>query len=200
MSITGVVLAGGAGRRMGQDKAAVEIAGKPLLEIVIAALGSVADQLIVAGRHDALDGVEAVPDPDGPAYRGPLAGLVAGLKAANNPIALVVAVDQPWVRPQTLVGLSQRYRELPVVPIVDGVRQTTCAAYPASLAPLAEAELTGGGSIQSLLDRSAFDPVIPEEWERWGEDGRSWYSVDTPTALEIGLTRYGPPGTTQPPM
>jgi hypothetical protein len=64
--------------------------------------------------------------------------------------------------------------------------------YPTGLLEVASDELAGGGSLQSLLDRSAFDPVT--EWRSWGEDGRSWYSVDTLVDLEAGLIRFGSPG------
>jgi hypothetical protein len=48
-----------------------------------------------------------------------------------------------------------------------------------------------GGSIQTLLDRVSFLPVTPDRWEEWGEDGRSWFSADTPNALDEGQKRYG---------
>jgi hypothetical protein len=59
---------------------------------------------------------------------------------------------------------------------------------------LAASELEGGGSIQSLLDMSGFRPVVEEEWRGWGEDGRSWFSIDEPANIEEGLSRFGPPG------
>ena len=50
----------------------------------------------------------------------------------------------------------------------------------------AEADL----SILTILDRVDTTTVEPEEWRSWGEDGRSWFSVDTPEALQLGLSRY----------
>ena len=61
------------------------------------------------------------------------------------------------------------------------------------LAALAQSELDGGGSIQSLLDLASFRPVTTAEWTAWGEDGRSWFSVDTREALAAGLDAYGSP-------
>ncbi len=107
---------------------------------------------------------------------------------------LVVGVDQPWIRPTTLDALARMADELPVVPVPDGIRQVTCALYPASLLEVAEAELTGGGSIQSVLDRSSFAPFTDADAEAVGEDGRSWFSVDDEAALAAGLARFGVPG------
>lgn len=64
----------------------------------------------------------------------------------------------------------------------------TCARYPKGIAPVAVEE--GGGSIQTFAGRVAFEPVTPEVWGTWGEDGRSWFSVDTPEALREGTARF----------
>jgi molybdopterin-guanine dinucleotide biosynthesis protein A len=113
--------------------------------------------------------------------------------AEGKPV-LVVAVDQPWLRPVTAECLARSDPDQAVVPVDGGVRQTTCAFYPAGLSRLAASELEGGGSIQSLLDMSGFRPVVEEEWRGWGEDGRSWFSIDEPANIEEGLSRFGPPG------
>lgn len=196
MKVTGVMLAGGASRRMGTDKAFVEINGLAMAEIVATSLREVCDRALVAGRAQGLAGLPGIPDPDA-SNRGPLAGLVAGLEAAGSGVVVLTAVDQPWVRPDTLRHLIALYSDLPVVPVVEGSRQTTCAVYPTDITPAAREELMAAGSIQTLLDRVAFQPVLEEEWASWGEDGRSWFSIDTPEALEEGLSRFGRP---QPPI
>jgi molybdopterin-guanine dinucleotide biosynthesis protein A len=106
--------------------------------------------------------------------------------------ALVVAVDNAFVSPETLRRLVSIESDLPVVPVDDeGVRQVTCAVFPKQIAGQAVEEAEAGGSIQTLLDRVSFLPVTPDLWRQWHEDGRSWYSVDTPEALESGLERFG---------
>lgn len=185
----GVVLAGGQSKRMGADKALVEVAGRPMIEWVAEALARAFGEVVVSGRRDG-HGHPTLPDPD-PAGQGPLAGLVAAMDAfPDEPVALV-AVDQPWVRARTVGRLGALVDDLAAVPVEAGVRQTTCAVYPPGLRDLATSELTEGGSLQSLLDVAAFQPVV--DWQAWGEDGRSWYSADTPEAIARGLDRFGPP-------
>ena len=138
-----------------------------------------------------LDEEQTLADP-GDAHRGPLAGLVAAASAfPEHPIALV-AVDQPWLRSDTIRRVGQLCGDLAAVPVESGIRQTTCAVYPPGIVVAAEVELAGGGSLQSLLDVVAFEPVV--DWQTWGEDGRSWFSADTPQLVAIGLNRFGPPG------
>lgn len=175
---------------MGADKAVVPLAGRPLAAWVADVLRGVCDDVVVAGRPEGLAGLPGVAD-QGERFAGPLAGLVAALGTARPGLVAIVGVDQPWVRAETLRRLAGRVGEIPIVPVDDGVRQATCAVYPTSVLEVAADELAGGGSLQSLLDRCAFDPVT--DWRSWGEDGRSWYSVDTLEDLETGLIRFGAP-------
>lgn len=194
-NLIGVVLAGGASRRMGRDKAVVELAGRPMIDWVIDALAAVTNEVVVAGPPRAPWSEELRFLEDGSrTKRGPLAGLVAVMEQVEiSDLLLVVGVDQPWVRPATLRAIVKRFTELPVVPVPDGVRQTTCAAYPANHLRVATRELNGGGSIQSMLDRTAFDPFTESDLSSCSEDGRSWYSVNTTEDLVEGLNHYGPP-------
>ena len=181
---------------MGTDKALVEVGGARMIDHVVASLGSVTGRIVVAGRSRPPAGVHAVAVPDRSDGRlGPLAGLASVMAMAPAGARLVtLAVDQPWARSETLEALAEIDDGLPVVPVPDGVRQTTCAVYPADLAAIAVEELDAGGSIQSLLDRSSFHPFTEADMARVGEDGRSWYSVDTPEAVTAGLEQFGPPG------
>ncbi len=172
---------------MGQDKADVMVRDSTMLEMVGAAVSAVSDRAILLGPHR--DGWECWPD--SVHADGPLAGIATALSRAGEDLVVVVAVDHPFVRAATLGKLLERSDGLPVVPVDDhGVRQVTCAVYPTAIAEAAVEEAGSGGSIQSLLDRVAFHAVIPEDWAKWGEDGRSWFSVDSPEALEEGLAVF----------
>lgn len=172
---------------MGGDKAKVEISGSSLLELVASAMTPVAHRLVVLGPER--DGWECWPDEIEAA--GPLAGIATALTRMSEGRALVVAVDQPFARTETLRGLAGVESDLPVVPVDGrGTRQVTCAVYPSSVVTEAREEAATGGSIQSLLDRVSFTAVTPDVWESWGEDGRSWFSIDTPAALAEGTARF----------
>ncbi len=70
----------------------------------------------------------------------------------------------------------------------------TCAILSLSLMRRAADLAEGGGGLQTLLDTAAVDDVPEADWRRWGEDGRSWFSVDTPEDVDRGLEMFGPPG------
>jgi molybdopterin-guanine dinucleotide biosynthesis protein A len=109
--VSGIVLAGGQGRRMGGvDKGLQPLRGRPMIEWVLERLGpQVAEILINANQN--LDtygkyGRRVVPDEIG-GFAGPLAGLHAGLKAAASPLVVTVPCDSPFL-PADLVSRLQK--------------------------------------------------------------------------------------------
>ena len=182
------VLAGGSSSRMGRDKALVDADGLPMLQRVIAAGQSVGD-VVVVGRAPS-DGLDGIPDLR-VGKLGPLAGLEAALVHADGRDVILVAVDQPFVRADTLLRLHQTRGDA-VVPVDGGWEQVTCAVYRKACLPIVRAALDDGVlSILAILDRLSVTLVERDEWGSWGEDGRSWFSVDTPDALAVGLERFG---------
>jgi molybdenum cofactor guanylyltransferase len=117
--VTGIVLAGGQGRRMGGvDKGWVELAGTPMVAHVLGRLvPQVGDVLINANqnldRYRAL-GHPVIPDAIG-GFAGPLAGLHAGMTAAKRDLVVTVPCDSPFL-PADLV------RRLHAALTVDGAQ------------------------------------------------------------------------------
>lgn len=96
---SGAVLAGGRSRRMGQDKAFVEVDGVPMVERVAAALREVgaAEIRITGGDQDRLEALGLIVDPDAEPHAGPLAALIASLEQGRHDPVVVLACDLPWV-------------------------------------------------------------------------------------------------------
>ncbi|HEX7909730.1 MAG TPA: molybdenum cofactor guanylyltransferase MobA [Paraburkholderia sp.] len=103
--ITGLLLAGGRGMRMGGvDKGLQMLHGEPLAAHVLKRLAPQTGALLIsANRHPetyaalgAPYGATVVADTlDG--FPGPLAGLLAGLRAADTPYVLSAPCDSPWL-------------------------------------------------------------------------------------------------------
>jgi molybdopterin-guanine dinucleotide biosynthesis protein A len=91
------VLVGGAGKRLGMEKAALSFGGVTLLEKVINRLG-VADVIIVKkskARIPAINGIRVVKDPD--ERIGALIGLRTALLASKTEYCFVFACDMPFI-------------------------------------------------------------------------------------------------------
>ena len=104
--VTGLILAGGQGRRMGGvDKGLKLLRGKPMVQWVIERLAPQTDELLVNANQNidayARFGYTVVPD-EITGYAGPLAGLHRGLSAARNELVATSPCDSPFL-PRDLV-------------------------------------------------------------------------------------------------
>jgi molybdopterin-guanine dinucleotide biosynthesis protein A len=97
--VSAIVLAGGRSSRFGRDKLAEPIDGRTLLGHAIEAVRPFATEIIVVVAPGSTT-IPTVPAAvivvhDTVAFEGPLAGLLSGLGAAREPVALVVGGDMP---------------------------------------------------------------------------------------------------------
>ncbi len=150
-SITGVILAGGAARRMGgRDKGLTPFAGRPLVEWVIEALApQVATLLLSANRNIetyAAYGFPVVRDAEA-GFQGPLAGVLSAMRKAQTAWILTLPCDGPCPPPDLAERLSRALRGLDadLAVATDGQRlQSVHALLPVSLAESLAAFLAGG--------------------------------------------------------
>lgn len=140
-----VILAGGAGRRLGgADKPALVVNGQTLLDRVVGACAA-ASEIVVVGprRHTVAEVGWAREEPPG---GGPVAALAAGLPALTTAPAIVavLAADLPLITPslvqRLLDGLSQdvdavavRDADEQVQPLVAAYRREPLTAALAAL-------------------------------------------------------------------
>jgi molybdenum cofactor guanylyltransferase len=150
--VTGLVLAGGLGRRMGgEDKGLVELAGRPMVEHVLDALQpQVGPVLINANRN--LDRYAAYGHPivsdTLQGYLGPLAGMLSALLRLETGYLATVPCDAPLIAADLVGRLYTRCvavdAELAVA--ADGERvQPVFLLLRASVTPALDAYLAGGG-------------------------------------------------------
>ena len=99
--ITGVILAGGMGRRLGgQDKGLVTLNGRTLVDYLLAALRSQLDKIVInANRNQEIYQNYAVPviSDELSDFQGPLAGFASALQQVDTPWILTVPCDGPQI-------------------------------------------------------------------------------------------------------
>ena len=111
MKVSGIVLAGGQGRRMGGvDKGLQPLHGRPMVEWVLARFAPQVEEIIINANQNVDTygkfGHRVVSDAIG-GFAGPLAGLHAGLIAAAHPLVATVPCDSPFL-PADLVSRLQK--------------------------------------------------------------------------------------------
>ncbi len=184
--ITGLVLAGGRGSRMGgADKGLLDLHGLSLAAHAMRRLSpQVGDMLISANRH--LDeyarlGARVLQDAQPQAFAGPLAGVAAGLSACTTPWLLCVPCDGPWLPPDLAQRLGQAALAAgrdAAIAVTGGRRQPVHA--------LLRREL-----LESLLGFLAGESRKVEDWlgtvgfaEAVFDDPRAFDNINLPQQLE----------------
>jgi molybdopterin-guanine dinucleotide biosynthesis protein A len=159
-SLTGVLLVGGASTRFGSPKALAELDGRTLAEIGWDTLAFCDERIAVGKAADGLELPFSVLD-DCTEVRAPIAGVVAGLRAAANDLCVVLPVDTPRVGPSELRALADACADVAIPqtgPLPGAYRKS---ALPALEAALATPELSLWNAIAGLaVTRVDVDPAL----------------------------------------
>lgn len=178
------VLAGGQSQRMGQDKAFLEVAGRPVIERVLSTVASLTDDLFISAnaphRYEPF-GLRVVPDiyPD----KAALGGIYSVIQAARYPHVLVVACDMPFLNPALLRYLINLAPTADViVPLITPPQpETLHAIYSKYCLPAIEKRLQANqlrviGFFEDMLIRY----VERDEVTRFDPDFHSFINMNTP--------------------
>ena len=112
--ISGIVLAGGQGRRMGGvDKGLQPLRGKPMAQWAIERLAPQVDEIIINANQnlDAYRALGRVVADEISGFAGPLAGLHAGMKAARHALVVTVPCDSPFLPSDLVSRLKNHLKE-----------------------------------------------------------------------------------------
>jgi molybdenum cofactor guanylyltransferase len=193
-AVSGIVLAGGRSRRFGSDKLAARLGDGTLLDRSVAALASVAVDLVVvvAPGDDRVPGpanrpLQVVADPE--AHGGPLVGLLAGLEVVEQPLVIVVGGDMPTLRPDVLRLLIRTLSSLPSIGGVVLRSRGALVPLPAAVRTGAATDvarrLVGDGErrLRSLFERLPTRILEEGEWRPLDPGGETLRDVDRPADL-----------------
>jgi molybdenum cofactor guanylyltransferase len=185
--LAGFVLVGGRSRRMGRDKAFLEIQGGTLLERALATLRAVTPDVGIVGPEASFTAYGRTVD-DVYRERGPLGAIHAALCASAKEWNLVMAVDLPRVTPRLLGFLSEQARAsgcVVTVPRAAGRLQPLCAVYRKEFTAVAAAALEQGHNrIDRLFELCAVRVIEERELREAGFDAAMFTNVNTPAELD----------------
>ncbi len=149
--ITGLILAGGRGSRMGSiDKGLQGFRGKPMVAHVLERLAPQVDEVLINANRNldeyAAFGHRVIADAiDG--FAGPLAGLQIGMTHASHPLIATVPCDSPFLPPdliaRLLAAMNRDNADLAVAKTFDQPHPVFCLTK-TSLAPHLRAFLESG--------------------------------------------------------
>ena len=212
LPVTGVILAGGKSRRMGENKALMRLGDDSLIGHVIRCLHDVTDELLLVTNSpteyahlDVPMHGDILPD------AGALGGIYTGLIHASHDVILCVACDSPFLEPKLLSYLVSVLGEYDaVMPYTYSSRQTPfcrnkdigvtnpsygddtqitlqtlCAAYSKRCLPIIELMLQESElRVHALQERARIQRVSPEVWREFDPEGMSFFNINTPEDFE----------------
>ncbi len=183
--ITGVILAGGRGQRMGGvDKGLQDLQGRPMVQWVLERISPQVDNVLINANRNlaryAAFGCPVLPDTI-PDFAGPLAGLHAALAQATTPLILTVPCDSPFLPvdlvPRLHAALMADQAELAVARAGGTVHRAFCLAR-RELLPKLDAFLAAGERKVGLWHASL--NVVEVDFD---DEAEAFDNINTPEQL-----------------
>lgn len=116
--VTAIILAGGGSLRLGEDKTALTLGDRSLLQIALDLAAQIAPERILVvreGQSVSADAADVRVVTDLLSGGGPLVALLSGLQAARSARCFVMACDMPFLRPVVAQALLEHAPEADVV-------------------------------------------------------------------------------------
>jgi molybdenum cofactor guanylyltransferase len=195
--VGGFVLAGGASRRFGHDKALVEFDGEPLIArlVRILRLATAAPVRIVgdAAKYSQI-GAECIADrwPG----EGPLGGIITALEASDpaatpDSWSLIIGCDMPFLTSEWLQHVAERAvasRAEVVVPESNYGLEPLCACWRATAAPALSDAFDGGvRRVTEAMKQLSMEVLDAADWKRFDNFDRLFWNMNTPTDYQEAI-------------
>jgi molybdopterin-guanine dinucleotide biosynthesis protein A len=181
--MAGIILAGGENRRMGADKAFLNIDGRPMIEHILALFaGLFKKTIIVTNTPERYRNYGVEVTSDALDIRGPLTGIYSGLLRSTDEYNFVAACDMPFLNPRLILYMREiAAGQDAVVPTFNGFLEPLHAIYRRGLLPIMEAQIRKQDRrIRGLFDHIQVRYVTEEEIIRFDPLKRSFRNLNTP--------------------
>ena len=197
INVTCIILAGGSSRRMGQDKAFIQIEGVRLLDYVYDTCQELFKEIIiVTNQAKQFAGYQTLVVTDEIPGIGSIGGLYTGLKRASNDYSFCVACDMPFMNPALIsLLIEQRHTNDVVIPKTKAGLEPLHAVYSKRcIEPLKKCIEKGDLKISSLLAEVKVRYCNEEEIKKVDPALMSFINVNTKKELfEIQKMLKGDP-------
>jgi molybdenum cofactor guanylyltransferase len=182
--VTSIILAGGLSTRMGQDKARLEIAGRPLLQRVIDVAQRVSSPVLVITawpeKYQAMVGCEFLGDQ---LSQGPIVAFAQGLAPVHTEWVLLLSCDLPNLRSAVLQTWIDQLKEVPdraIAYLPSGSKgwEPLCGFYRSTCRESIQKYVDNGGrSLQRWLQTQVVETLVVD-------DRSVLFNCNTPEDLE----------------
>ncbi|WP_167609930.1 molybdenum cofactor guanylyltransferase [Maribellus sediminis] len=166
MQITGTILTGGQSKRMGSDKALLQLEGKTLLKRAVDLCSGLCEEILISSNNPThrIENLRRIEDEV--ADCGPIGGIYTCLKHSANDWNFVLSVDAPFVQPDFIQFLKNKTDQFDaIVPVHDGKKEPLIAMYHKNALPQIEAQIKAENyKLHFLLQELNTNFVDATEW------------------------------------
>ena len=188
ISMSAAVLVGGQSRRMGRDKAFIEIHGRPMLARVIERLRPLFEEMMIVGSEEASYAGYGLPvHSDLRPGMWSLGGIHTALSRSAGPQVFCTACDMPFISTEVVAALLQRAGggHDAVIPMVAGELEPLCAVYARKILPAIEKDLDASvRRIKTTLSSLDVAVVDAEDLRPYDPELLTFFNINTPEDLE----------------
>ena len=192
----GYVLAGGASRRFGSDKALVKFGGKSLLARMCTLIKAATGSVHIVAAHGSYADLAIPVIADRWPNEGPLGGIITALQAsADGDIRrdwnLMVSCDMPFLTRDWLSYMIKRALASDaevIVPRSEYGLEPLCASWRTSATPALEAAFGDGvRKVTEAMKRLPMEVLDETHWKRFDSAGRLFWNMNTPQDYQAAL-------------
>ena len=181
----GFVLTGGRSHRMGQEKALLAFAGRPLAVWMAQLAQRLCREVTLVGDATKYSGLGYPVIEDAFPGRGPLGGIHAALECSEMACNLILGCDMPYLTSEFLEFLVHTAAADDSDAVVPEAKisgyEPLCAVYRRSCLPAFELALRGGDSkVIRALERVRVRRVTCAEWQPYDPDGNLFRNLNRP--------------------
>ena len=193
--VAAFVLIGGKSSRMGQEKSALLLHGRTLLDQAIEIATAASQDVRLLGNQSLPTNLPVISDRF-PGC-GPLSGIDAALFATTAELNFILSVDTPFVPTafvRYLVDRAQDTQAVVTYPRLTSGYQPLCAVYRKNFGPIAEAALQSGHyKIDPLFARIPTCTIDDAELRKLGFSDEIFDNLNTPEDWERAQQRLHTP-------
>ncbi|WP_457622686.1 molybdenum cofactor guanylyltransferase [Persephonella sp.] len=199
--ITGIVLAGGESKRMGRDKAFLELCGKTFLRHILEKLDTQCSQIIISGNKEESLYIretfnlksEFVFVKDIDPYSGPLNGIISCIDHIKHNYIFISTCDTPLLKPEIIPILLKEIEDFEaVIPVIKDKFQPLNTIYTRS-AILKGKKAYHEKKIRSLhkwINLIRHKKIFEDKILEIDKDLSSYLSVNTPQLYEAVKRKF----------
>ncbi len=189
--ITGLIMAGGQSKRMGQNKAFLKLNGEFLIKLIISKIKNICQEvfIVVNEKEEYMDlGLPVLQDEI--PLLGPLGGLLTGLRNASYDTCLMVATDMPFINIPLLKEMADMINGYDVViPKNERGLEPLHACYSKKCLPLIEKSIQSGQRrIISFFNQARVKTLKVEEWKSFDQEGLFFFNINNKEDLNWAET------------